>query len=75
MVEYELPDPYNSFILDLKDKVIKSHLGDRRDFWFIWKGSKLGLIDDQTLENSEVTEEEALSFFKLDTTQLPTRER
>jgi ATP-dependent DNA helicase 2 subunit 2 len=73
MFEYEMPDVYNNYIRGLKDKLIKSQLGDRRDFWFDWKTSKLGLIDNQALEVSEVTEEEARQFFVLETTQLPRR--
>lgn len=75
MIEYEVPELYNDFILELKNKLNKGQLGDRRDFWLSWKGTKLGLIDAEDLDDSEVTEDEAAQFWSLETSQLPTRER
>ena len=60
MISYEMPEIYNDFIRDLKSRVMKGQLeGDRREFWFHLRGMRLGLIDDNASEHSEVTEKEA----------------
>jgi ATP-dependent DNA helicase 2 subunit 2 len=76
MIEYEFPQYYNDFLRDLKDEIINSQLGDdsKTDFWYeSFRGSKLGLIDQEALDISDVTEEEAKAFMRLNSTSLPTR--
>ncbi|KAK8050583.1 Ku70/Ku80 N-terminal alpha/beta domain-containing protein [Apiospora phragmitis] len=60
MVDFELAALFNTFLLDLKNKIISGELGgDRRELWWMMKGKKLGLIDNLTVESSNVTPEEA----------------
>ncbi|KAF4121181.1 ATP-dependent DNA helicase 2 subunit 2 [Geosmithia morbida] len=58
------PRIYNTFVRDLKMKVLSGTLGgDRRDFWFNIRSSRLGLIDKMLSELSEVSTEEAAEFY------------
>ncbi len=60
MVDFEMPDIWNDFIRDFKKRVGKGELGgDRREFWQSLRRAKLGLIDKNALEISDVTEKEA----------------
>lgn len=60
MVDFELPDVFNAYLLDLKKKILSGELGgDRRELWWMLKGKGLGLIDNSTAESSTVTPEEA----------------
>ena len=60
MIEFEMPEIWNDFIRDFKNRVIKEELGgDRRDFWQSLRRINLGLIDKKTLEISDVSEKEA----------------
>lgn len=60
LINLEEPDLYNSFVKDLKKKMLSGALeGDRREMWWKIRKAKLGLIDNKTLDVSEVTEEEA----------------
>jgi ATP-dependent DNA helicase 2 subunit 2 len=60
LIEYEEPEMYNDFIIELKKQILANELnGDRKDFFWEIKKKKLGLIDQKTSEVSEVTEEEA----------------
>lgn len=59
MVEYEFPDIYNNFIKDLKTRVLKNEFGERREFWVKLSHNRLGLIDHETVEASDVSPEEA----------------
>ncbi|KAI1384575.1 ATP-dependent DNA helicase II subunit 2 [Hypoxylon trugodes] len=67
MVRWEMPALYNSFLNDLKKRLLSGELGgDRRELWWQMKGARatLGLIDKSISEPSNVTPEEAAEFFK-----------
>lgn len=65
MVELEFPDLYNNFCADLKKRILSDDLGDQKGFWFKFKRHpRLGLIDSETLDVSEVSEEQAAEFFR-----------
>lgn len=60
LVEYEEPAAYNDLLQSLKKKILGEELGgDRKELWWLLRKSKLGLIDRNTSERSEVTEDEA----------------
>lgn len=60
LVDYEEPALYNDFLSALKAKILAEELGgDRKELWWLFRKSKLGLIDQATSEVSKVTEEEA----------------
>lgn len=60
LIEYEEPEPYNEFIRGLKHKLLDDQLnGDRRELWWLIRRHKVGLIDRETSEQSNVTVEEA----------------
>ena len=60
MIALEMPEIYNDFFRDFKNKVMKGQLGgDEREFWRGLRGAKLGLIDKNACDYSEVTETEA----------------
>ncbi|KAL9049711.1 MAG: hypothetical protein Q9206_005394 [Seirophora lacunosa] len=66
LTELEEPEMYNSFAKALKRKLLAEELGgNRKDFWWEFRKSKLGLIDQRTLEASTVPEEEAKAFWSL----------
>lgn len=60
LVEYEEPAAYNDLLQSLKKMILGEELGgDRKELWWLLRKSKLGLIDRNTSERSEVTEDEA----------------
>lgn len=60
LINMDEPKMFNSFVRDLKMKLLSGTLdGDRREFWFKVRWSKLGLIDDQASEPSDVKPDEA----------------
>lgn len=60
LVNLEEPGVYNSFVRDLKKGLLSGALGgDRRDFWFKVRWSRLGLVEQEQSESSNVTLEEA----------------
>ncbi len=65
VMELEMPSLYNDFLADLKEKLLNDELGDRREFWIIFKtqNQRLGLVDDGT-KGSEISAEEAALFLK-----------
>ena len=71
MVAMEEPGLYNAFARDFARRLLRGELGgDRRELWWMMKGVKLGLIDSDASESSDVTPEEAskvseLSFLHL----------
>ncbi|KAL8722577.1 MAG: hypothetical protein Q9225_000973 [Loekoesia sp. 1 TL-2023] len=66
MIDLEEPDIYNDFARTLKRKLLAEELGgNRKDFWWEFRTSKLGLIDKQTSEASKATEEDAKAFWSL----------
>lgn len=61
MIDMEEPDFYNTFIADLKMRLLSGELGgDRRELWWQMKGAKLGLIDETQSEQSKVTMQKAI---------------
>lgn len=60
LVEMEEPALYNTFVTDLKKRLLSGELGgDRRDMWLRIKDSKLGLIDASQSEVSKVTKDQS----------------
>lgn len=60
LIDMEEPDMYNSFVRELKKSLLSGSLGgDRRDFWFKVRWSRLGLIEQSQSDVSKVTEDEA----------------
>ncbi|KAM3438406.1 hypothetical protein NHJ13734_004178 [Beauveria thailandica] len=60
LINMEEPEMYNSFVRELKKSLLSGILGgDRRDFWFKLRWSRLGLIEQSQLDTSKVTAEEA----------------
>ena len=60
LISYEEPALYNDHLKQLKDKLLKEELGgDRRELWWLIRRSKIGLIDGNQSDRSEVTEDEA----------------
>ncbi|POR33208.1 ATP-dependent DNA helicase II subunit 2 [Tolypocladium paradoxum] len=65
LMNLEEPGVYNSFVRDLKKGLLSGALGgDRRDFWFKIRWSRLGLVEQDQSEVSNVTLEEAEEFYK-----------
>ncbi|KAI5465546.1 SPOC like C-terminal domain-containing protein [Mariannaea sp. PMI_226] len=65
LINLEEPSLYNTFMRDMKKQLLSGALGgDRRDFWFKVRWSRLGLIDKKQSEVSDVTPEEADEFYK-----------
>ncbi|KAL9034293.1 MAG: hypothetical protein Q9214_007106, partial [Letrouitia sp. 1 TL-2023] len=63
MVELEMPEIYNKFVIQFKRKLLNEELGgNRKDLWWEMKKNRIGLIEKRTSERSEVTEEEAKRF-------------
>jgi len=64
LINMDEPKMFNSFVRDLKMKLLSGTLGgDRREFWFKVRWSKLGLIDNEASEPSDVKPEEAEGFY------------
>ncbi|KAL8706930.1 MAG: hypothetical protein Q9201_000090 [Fulgogasparrea decipioides] len=62
MIDLEEPEIYNEFARDLKRKLLLEELGgNRKDFWWEFRKSKLGLIDSKTSEGSKATEADAMA--------------
>ena len=60
MIELEEPGVYNKILRKLKEKLLKGELGgERKDFWYEVRKSKLGLVDKKASERSDVGEDEA----------------
>ena len=54
------PGLFNTFAKDMKKSLLSGALGgDRRDFWFRVRESKMGLIDSRQSEMSDVSPEQA----------------
>ncbi|KAI0429696.1 Ku70/Ku80 N-terminal alpha/beta domain-containing protein [Xylaria sp. FL1042] len=65
-IDYEYPDLFNSFMRDFKTRLLSGEFdGNRRELWWKIKYAKLGLIDSNVSEHSEVTPEEAAQFLKM----------
>ncbi|CAL8576306.1 ATP-dependent DNA helicase yku80 [Xanthoria parietina] len=66
MTEMEEPALFNDFARQLKRKLLAEELGgNRKDFWWEFRKSKLGLVDKKATETSDATEEDAKSFWSL----------
>ena len=60
MIEMEEPAVFNNFARQLKRKLLAEELGgNRKDFWWEFRKSKLGLIDRKAAATSDATEEDA----------------
>ncbi|RDA92872.1 hypothetical protein CP533_2892 [Ophiocordyceps camponoti-saundersi (nom. inval.)] len=60
----EEPDIYNTFMRELKKALLSGALGgDRREFWYMVRSSRLGLIDKDEAEASAVLPEQADESF------------
>ena len=60
MIEVEEPGVYNSILRGLKAKLVKGELGgERKEFWYEIRKNRLGLVDKQASERSDVEEDEA----------------
>ncbi|KAJ5933406.1 hypothetical protein N7454_005735 [Penicillium verhagenii] len=60
LVDYEEPAAYNDLLKSLKKKILGEGLGgDRKELWWFLRKSKLGLIDQNESERSDVPEDEA----------------
>ena len=60
MIELEEPGVYNTILRGLKEKLVKEELGgERKDFWYELRKSRLGLVDKKASERSDVGEDEA----------------
>lgn len=60
LVDYEEPAMYNELLRNLKERILGEELGgDRKELWWFIRKGKLGLIDENTSERSEVSAEEA----------------
>ncbi|WAO88574.1 ATP-dependent DNA helicase II subunit 2 [Fusarium falciforme] len=65
LTNLEEPGLYNTFVRDMKKQLLAGDLGgDRRDFWFKVRWSRMGLIDKKQSEASTVSPEEADEFYK-----------
>lgn len=65
LTNLEEPGLYNTFVRDMKKQLLAGDLGgDRRDFWFKVRWSRMGLIDKKQSEVSTVSPEEADEFYK-----------
>ncbi|CAL5872682.1 uncharacterized protein PFLUO_LOCUS6948 [Penicillium psychrofluorescens] len=63
LVDYEEPAAYNDFLRKLKEKILGEELGgDRKELWWLIRRKKLGLIDKEMSERSEVEAKEAKEF-------------
>ncbi|KAM0346458.1 hypothetical protein ACHAPU_005523 [Fusarium lateritium] len=60
LISLEEPGLYNTFMQDMKKKLLGGALGgDRRDFWFKVRWGRLGLVDNKQSEVSEISVEDA----------------
>ncbi|KAM5351320.1 hypothetical protein ACJ41O_004043 [Fusarium nematophilum] len=65
LINMEEPGLYNTFVRDMKKQLLSGALGgDRRDFWFKIRWSRMGLIDKKQSEVSDVSAEDADEFYK-----------
>jgi ATP-dependent DNA helicase 2 subunit 2 len=60
LINFEEPGMYNSFVKDLKKRLLAGELnGDRRKMWLMVGWERLGLITKEQSEGSDVTTQEA----------------
>ncbi|KAH8664991.1 SPOC like C-terminal domain-containing protein [Tricladium varicosporioides] len=73
LMALETPEIYNDFMQEFKRKLLKGDLGgERKEFFLKLRFARLGLVDSDMLEHSEVSPEEAVEFYSL-STKLPSR--
>ena len=66
MVDFEWSEMYNPLIRGFKGRLVGEEMGgDRRDFWWLVRSGRLGLIDGEESEGSGVGREEATRFLSL----------
>lgn len=65
MMDLEMPEMYNDFIRAFKQKLVAGELfenefaSSKRELWFCVKSKRLGLIDTEVSEHSDISKEEA----------------
>jgi len=65
LIELEEPELWNVFVRELKGELLEGRLGgNRRDMWWKVRGSRYGLVDRKRSDFSDVSEEEAMEFYK-----------
>ncbi|KAH7170292.1 SPOC like C-terminal domain-containing protein [Dactylonectria macrodidyma] len=65
LINLEEPGLYNTYVRDMKKQLLSGALGgDRRDFWFKIRWTRMGLIEKKQSEVSDVTPEEVEEFYK-----------
>ncbi|KAK3723454.1 ATP-dependent DNA helicase yku80 [Vermiconidia calcicola] len=63
LVDFEEPGIFNDFLKELKGKILKEELsGDRKDMWLQLRRSKVTLIHNKEVDESQFTEDEAKAF-------------
>lgn len=66
MISMEEPALYNSFIKDFKKRLLQGDFnGNRKELWWIIKRLRMGLIDSNASENSDVTTDEAVEVSEI----------
>lgn len=60
MIAFEEPVLFNTFLVNLKRRILDNELGgDRREMWWLLRKSRMGLIEKKVSEHSDVDEQEA----------------
>lgn len=63
LVELEMPELYNNALTQIKKRLLAEELGgNRKEFWWKVRVSRLGLIDKTQSESSDVSKEQASEF-------------
>lgn len=76
LIDLEEPEIYNDFAKALKRKLLAEELGgNRKDFWWEFRKSKLGLIDRKTSEASNALEEDVKAVCRTYLACAPIRNR
>lgn len=66
ILDMEEPKPFNDFLRELKDSIVKEELGgERRDMWFLVRANRLGLIQKRECEASDIDEDTARNFMRV----------
>lgn len=76
LIDLEEPEIYNDFVTTLKRKLLAEDLGgNRKDFWWEFRKSSLGLIDQNTSEASKATDEDVKAVCRILTRNSPSLDR
>ena len=64
LIAVDEPDVYNSFVRDLKARLLSGELGgDRREMWWMVRAGRLGLVEVEESELSGVSGRESAEFY------------